>query len=206
MTVGDGHRVRRCCRGPALCRGFSPRQIIIVAVCLSLPRVWPSAKSLYRGLFFVEGQTHCRVPEHFPSANPQVLDKDALSGSARSQPLAASPFICARGQRWQHLWKLAQNSSPFFILMHWQLSSYSYIGSISLRRHPLSFSLEANVGSIYSKKTKAPQQPKHACMAIKRQYRSCTTRTPHHACARMSISLPALTITLPCIPLHVHVS
>ena len=50
--------------------GLSPRQIIIVAVCLSLPRVRPSAKTL------------CRVPDYLPSAKGQVLDKDALSGSA----------------------------------------------------------------------------------------------------------------------------
>ena len=49
---------------------FSPRQIIIVAVCLSLPRVRPSAKTL------------CRVPDYLPSAKGHALGKDALSGSA----------------------------------------------------------------------------------------------------------------------------
>ena len=38
-----------------------------------LPRVRPSAKTL------------CRVPEHFPSANPQALGKDDLFGSDRAR-------------------------------------------------------------------------------------------------------------------------
>ena len=56
------------------------------------PFAEPSAKNYCcRVLVFAEGlalgkeslprAVLCRVPEHFPSANPQALGKDALSGS-----------------------------------------------------------------------------------------------------------------------------